>query len=140
MAGMGGHIVDGIGVGLNNRTPALQTQFKQTLGIFDTSMPTVGSGMKRPFLDTVGLTEKPVPTKHLNGQSDRSQQAPKFQRVAAIQSPRSISITNSDSIQIHINTSGQRPLHNAANEVRQALEQRDRQRNAQLRRMLTDRE
>lgn len=24
MAGMGGHIVDGIGVGLNNRTPALQ--------------------------------------------------------------------------------------------------------------------
>lgn len=140
MAGMGGHIVDGIGVGLNNRTPALQTQFKQTLGIFDTSMPTVGSGMKRPFLDTVRLTEKPVPAKHLNGQSDRSQQAPKFQRVAAIQSPRSISITNSDSIQIHINTSGQGPLHNAANEVRQALEQRDRQRNAQLRRMLTDRE
>ena len=140
MAGMGGHIVDGIGVGLTNRTPALQTQFKQTLGISDTSMPTVGSGMKRPFLDTVRLTEKPVPAKHLDGQSDRSQQAPKFQRVAAIQSPRSISITNSDSIQIHINTSGQGPLHNAANEVRQALEQRDRQRNAQLRRMLTDRE
>lgn len=33
MAGMGGHIVDGIGVGLNDRTPALQSQYRQTLGV-----------------------------------------------------------------------------------------------------------
>lgn len=139
MAGMGGHIVDGIGVGLNQRTPALQTQFNRTLGVFDASpaMPSTPT-LKRRFTDSIGITETPVST---TGRfDDRSQTAPKFKRVAAINSPRSISVTNSDNITIHINGGGGGPIHNAANEVRQALAERDRQRNAELRRMLTDRE
>lgn len=139
MAGMGGHIVDGIGVGLNQRTPALQTQFNRTLGVFDASpaMPSTPT-LKRRFTDSIGITETPVST---TGRfDDRSQTAPKFKRVAAINSPRSISVTNSDNITIHINAGGGGPIHNAANEVRQALAERDRQRNADLRRMLTDRE
>lgn len=139
MAGMGGHIVDGIGVGLNQRTPALQTQFNRTLGVFDTSpaMPSTPT-LKRRFTDSIGITETPVST---TGRfDDRSQTAPKFKRVAAINSPRSISVTNSDNITIHINAGGGGPIQNAANEVRQALAERDRQRNADLRRMLTDRE
>lgn len=139
MAGMGGHIVDGIGVGLNQRTPALQTQFNRTLGVFDAS-PTMPSTptLKRRFTDSIGITETPVST---TGRfDDRSQTAPKFKRVAAINSPRSISVTNSDNITIHINAGGGGPIRNAANEVRQALAERDRQRNADLRRMLTDRE
>ena len=139
MAGMGGHIVDGIGVGLNQRTPALQTQFNRTLGVFDASpaMPSTPT-LKRRFTDSIGITETPVST---TGRfDDRSQTAPKFKRVAAINSPRSISVTNSDNITIHINAGGGGPIRNAANEVRQALAERDRQRNADLRRMLTDRE
>ncbi|MFA3296572.1 phage tail tape measure protein [Acinetobacter baumannii] len=139
MAGMGGHIVDGIGVGLNQRTPALQTQFNRTLGVFDASpaMPSTPT-LKRRFTDSIGIIETPVST---TGRfDDRSQTAPKFKRVAAINSPRSISVTNSDNITIHINGGGGGPIHNAANEVRQALAERDRQRNAELRRMLTDRE
>lgn len=139
MAGMGGHIVDGIGVGLNQRTPALQTQFNRTLGVFDASpaMPSTPT-LKRRFTDSIGITETPVST---TGRfDDRSQTAPKFKRVAAINSPRSISVTNSDNITIHINAGGAGPIRNAANEVRQALAERDRQRNADLRRMLTDRE
>lgn len=138
MAGMGGHIVDGIGVGLNQRTPALQTQFNRTLGVFDASpaMPSTPT-LKRRFTDSIGITETPVSTGRFG---DRSQTAPKFKRVAAINSPRSISVTNSDNITIHINAGGGGPIRNAANEVRQALAERDRQRNADLRRMLTDRE
>ncbi|WP_394661735.1 phage tail tape measure protein [uncultured Acinetobacter sp.] len=139
MAGMGGHIVDGIGVGLNQRTPALQTQFNRTLGVFDASpaMPSTPT-LKRRFTDSIGITETPVST---TGRfDDRSQTAPKFKRVAAINNPRSISVTNSDNITIHINAGGAGPIRNAANEVRQALAERDRQRNADLRRMLTDRE
>lgn len=139
MAGMGGHIVDGIGVGLNQRTPALQTQFNRTLGVFDASpaMPSTPT-LKRRFTDNIGITETPVST---TGRfDDRSQTAPKFKRVAAINSPRSITVTNSDNITIHINAGGAGPIRNAANEVRQALAERDRQRNADLRRMLTDRE
>lgn len=139
MAGMGGHIVDGIGVGLNQRTPALQTQFNRTLGVFDASpaMPSTPT-LKRRFTDSIGITETPVST---TGRfDDRNQTAPKFKRVAAINSPRSISVTNSDNITIHINAGGGGPIQNAANEVRQALAERDRQRNAELRRMLTDRE
>ncbi|WP_151765516.1 phage tail tape measure protein [Acinetobacter soli] len=139
MAGMGGHIVDGIGVGLNQRTPALQTQFNRTLGVFDASpaMPSTPT-LKRRFTDSIGITETPVST---TGRfDDRNQTAPKFKRVAAINSPRSISVTNSDNITIHINAGGGGPIQNAANEVRQALAERDRQRNADLRRMLTDRE
>lgn len=138
MAGMGGHIVDGIGVGLNQRTPALQTQFNRTLGVFDASpaMPSTPT-LKRRFTDSIGITETPVSTGRFD---DRSQTAPKFKRVAAINSPRSISVTNSDNITIHINAGGGGPIRNAANEVRQALAERDRQRNADLRRMLTDRE
>lgn len=138
MAGMGGHIVDGIGVGLNQRTPALQTQFNRTLGVFDASpaMPSTPT-LKRRFTDSIGITETPVSTGRFD---DRSQTAPKFKRVAAINSPRSITVTNSDNITIHINASGGGPIRNAANEVRQALAERDRQRNADLRRMLTDRE
>lgn len=139
MAGLGGHIVDGIGVGLNQRTPALQTQFNHTLGVFDASpaMPSTPT-LKRRFTDSIGITETPVST---TGRfDDRSQTAPKFKRVAAINSPRSISVTNSDNITIHINAGGGGPIRNAANEVRQALAERDRQRNADLRRMLTDRE
>ncbi|WP_334420796.1 phage tail tape measure protein [Acinetobacter soli] len=138
MAGMGGHIVDGIGVGLNQRTPALQTQFNRTLGVFDASpaMPSTPT-LKRRFTDSIGITETPVSTGRFD---DRSQTAPKFKRVAAINSPRSISVTNSDNITIHINAGGGGPIQNAANEVRQALAERDRQRNADLRRMLTDRE
>ena len=139
MAGMGGHIVDGIGVGLNQRTPALQTQFNRTLGVFDASpaMPSTPT-LKRRFTDSIGITETPVST---TGRfDDRSQTAPKFKRVAAINNPRSISVTNSDNITIHINAGGGGPIRNAANEVRQALAERDRQRNADLRRMLTDRE
>uniref|UniRef100_UPI00258CD37C phage tail tape measure protein n=1 Tax=uncultured Acinetobacter sp. TaxID=165433 RepID=UPI00258CD37C len=139
MAGMGGHIVDGIGVGLNQRTPALQTQFNRTLGVFDASpaMPSTPT-LKRRFTDSIGITETPVST---TGRfDDRNQTAPKFKRVAAINSPRSISVTNSDNITIHINAGGGGPIRNAANEVRQALAERDRQRNADLRRMLTDRE
>ncbi|MEI2511976.1 phage tail tape measure protein [Acinetobacter soli] len=139
MAGMGGHIVDGIGVGLNQRTPALQTQFNRTLGVFDASpaMPSTPT-LKRRFTDSIGITETPVST---TGRfDDRSQTAPKFKRVAAINSPRSITVTNSDNITIHINAGGGGPIRNAANEVRQALAERDRQRNADLRRMLTDRE
>lgn len=139
MAGMGGHIVDGIGVGLNQRTPALQTQFNRTLGVFDASpaMPSTPT-LKRRFTDSIGITETPVST---TGRfDDRSQTAPKFKRAAAINSPRSISVTNSDNITIHINAGGAGPIRNAANEVRQALAERDRQRNADLRRMLTDRE
>lgn len=37
MAGLGGHIVDGIGVGVNHKTPALQNQFSKTISVFDTS-------------------------------------------------------------------------------------------------------
>ncbi|MDA3431693.1 phage tail tape measure protein [Acinetobacter baumannii] len=139
MAGMGGHIVDGIGVGLNQRTPALQTQFNRTLSVFDASpaMPSTPT-LKRRFTDSIGITETPVST---TGRfDDRNQTAPKFKRVAAINSPRSISVTNSDNITIHINAGGAGPIRNAANEVRQALAERDRQRNADLRRMLTDRE
>lgn len=138
MAGMGGHIVDGIGVGLNQRTPALQTQFNRTLGVFDASpaMPSTPT-LKRRFTDSIGITETPVSTGRFD---DRNQTAPKFKRVAAINSPRSISVTNSDNITIHINAGGGGPIRNAANEVRQALAERDRQRNADLRRMLTDRE
>lgn len=138
MAGMGGHIVDGIGVGLNQRTPALQTQFNRTLGVFDASpaMPSTPT-LKRRFTDSIGITETPVSTGRFD---DRSQTAPKFKRVAAINNPRSISVTNSDNITIHINASGGGPIRNAANEVRQALAERDRQRNADLRRTLTDRE
>lgn len=138
MAGMGGHIVDGIGVGLNQRTPALQTQFNRTLGVFDASpaMPSTPT-LKRRFTDSIGITETPVSTGRFD---DRSQTAPKFKRVAAINSPRSINVTNSDNITIHINAGGGGPIRNAANEVRQALAERDRQRNADLRRMLTDRE
>lgn len=139
MAGMGGHIVDGIGVGLNQRTPALQTQFNRTLGVFDASpaMPSTPT-LKRRFTDSIGITETPVST--IGRFDDRNQTAPKFKRVAAINSPRSITVTNSDNITIHINAGGGGPIHNAANEVRQALAERDRQRNADLRRMLTDRE
>lgn len=139
MAGMGGHIVDGIGVGLNQRTPALQTQFNRTLGVFDASpaMPSTPT-LKRRFIDSIGITETPVSS---STQFDNSSQtAPKFKRVAAINSPRSISITNSDNITIHINGGGGGPIHNAANEIRQALAERDRQRNADLRRMLKDQE
>jgi len=139
MAGMGGHIVDGIGVGLNQRTPALQTQFNRTLGVFDASpaMPSTPT-LKRRFTDSIGITETPVST---TGRfDDRNETAPKFKRVAAINSPRSITVTNSDNITIHINAGGGGPIRNAANEVRQALAERDRQRNADLRRMLTDRE
>lgn len=137
MAGMGGYIVDGIGVGLNNKTPALQSQFNKTLGVFDSSpgMPSTPK-IKRRFVDEIGLTEKPVGSVGQNG----SQQPPKFQRAVAIQNPRSISITNSDNITIHINGSGKGPLSNAAAEVRQALQERDRQRNADLRRQLKDSE
>lgn len=69
-----------------------------------------------------------------------NQNAPKFQRATPIQNHRNITIHNSDNIQIHIDNSGKGVLHNAANEVRQALAQRDRERSALIRRMLTDQE
>lgn len=117
MAGLGGHVVDGIGVGLNKNTGALQNQFNKTLGVFDTE-----------------------PNGKFSNNPSSSNNAPKFQRATAIQNPKAISITNSDNITIHINGSGKGPLANAAEEVRQALAIRDRQRNADLRRMLTDSE
>lgn len=140
MAGMGGHIVDGIGVGLNNRTPALQSQYRQTLGVFDSAMPTVGSGTKQPLIGASALKGNTQPSKTMTGHDAWNQNAPKFQRATPIQNHRNITIHNSDNIQIHINNSGKGVLHNAANEVRQALAQRDRERSALIRRMLTDRE
>jgi hypothetical protein len=140
MAGMGGHIVDGIGVGLNNRTPALQSQYRQTLGVFDSAMPTVGSGTKQPLIGASASKGNTQPSKSMSGHDAWNQNAPKFQRATPIQNHRNITIHNSDNIQIHIDNSGKGVLHNAANEVRQALAQRDRERSALIRRMLTDRE
>lgn len=140
MAGMGGHIVDGIVVGLNNRTPALQSQYRQTLGVFDSAMPTVGSGTKQPLISAGTSKGNTQPPKMMTGHDAWNQNAPKFQRATPIQNHRNITIHNSDNIQIHIDNSGKGVLHNAANEVRQALAQRDRERSALIRRMLTDRE
>lgn len=140
MAGMGGHIVDGIGVGLNNRTPALQSQYRQTLGVFDSAMPTVGSGTKQPLINAGTSKGNTQPPKTMTCHDAWNQNAPKFQRATPIQNHRNITIHNSDNIQIHIDNSGKGVLHNAANEVRQALVQRDRERSALIRRMLTDRE
>lgn len=140
MAGMGGHIVDGIGVGLNNRTPALQSQYRQTLSVFDSAMPTVGSGTKQPLIGASASKGNTQPPKTMTGHDAWNQNAPKFQRATPIQNHRNITIHNSDNIQIHIDNSGKGVLHNAANEVRQALAQRDRERSALIRRMLTDRE
>ncbi|MEJ5037713.1 phage tail tape measure protein [Acinetobacter johnsonii] len=140
MAGMGGHIVDGIGVGLNNRTPALHSQYRQTLGVFDSAMPTVGSSTKQPLIGASASKGNTPPSKTMTGHDAWNQNAPKFQRATPIQNHRNITIHNSDNIQIHIDNSGKGVLHNAANEVRQALAQRDRERSALIRRMLTDRE
>ncbi|MDH0657651.1 phage tail tape measure protein [Acinetobacter johnsonii] len=40
MAGLGGHIVDGIGVGMLQRKPALESQFNSVLGTFNSSANT----------------------------------------------------------------------------------------------------
>lgn len=136
MAGMGGHIIDGIGVGMDQRTPALKANFDKTLGVFSTSpkMPSTPR-LKRPFIDQIGIEEKPV--KSMN---PKSSQTARLQRAVPMSTQRSIQMINNDNITIHINGSGNGPLKNAANEVRQALAQRDQQRISELRRRLRDQE
>ncbi|MFW1665063.1 phage tail tape measure protein [Acinetobacter ursingii] len=62
MAGLGGHVVDGISVGVDRQTPALQNQFSKTLGIFDTSAKT----------DTTNKTIKTTPVKPIMAGSNKA--------------------------------------------------------------------
>lgn len=111
-AGLGGYTMQGLALGIsNNQNLAHQATAQAATGIT--------SSFKPKFSDS---------------------SAPKFNRAATLSNPRNATFVNSDNITIHINGSNSGPLKNAANEVRQALAQRDRERMAAQRRMMHDKD
>lgn len=111
-AGLGGYTMQGLALGIsNNQNLAHQATAQAATG--------VTSSFKPKFSDS---------------------SAPKFNRAATLSNPRNATFVNSDNITIHINGSNGGPLKNAANEVRQALAQRDRERMAAQRRMMHDKD
>lgn len=111
-AGLGGYTMQGLALGISNNQDLAHKATAQA-----------AAGMTSSF--------KP---------SFSNSAAPKFNRAATISNPRNASFVNSDNITIHINGGNGGPLKNAANEVRQALAQRDRERLAAQRRMMHDKD
>lgn len=115
MRGLGGYIVDGIGVGISSKTPNLKNQFDKTLGVFDTGAPASNFDSSSKF------------------------STPSFTNVQPIKS-RNLSYQSNDQITIHVSAPANSPVHQAAKQVRQELEERDRKKQEIMRRWLKDQE
>ncbi|HFG7029787.1 TPA: phage tail tape measure protein [Acinetobacter baumannii] len=113
MAGLGGHVVDGISVGVNRQTPALQTQFSKTLGVFDTSAKT----------DTTNKTIRTTPVKPL--------------MVSGKNPP---SFMSNDTINVHIHVKEGSVVKGTADALRQELRRVAQEEQNAKRKFLTDTE
>lgn len=110
--GLGGYTMQGLANGISNTQGLAQTATANAAG-------GVASAFKPQF---------------------KSASLPSFGQAGTFSQQRGVTFNNNDKIEIHIDASGKGPLHNAANEVRKALEERERERMAIQRRMLSDRE
>lgn len=111
MAGLGGHIVGGLGVGLLGAFPQLKTQYNKVLSIFD-------GGVHRPALDKV---KQVLPS--IGRVSDRPSQS---QRNSSI-------IVEGDTITMHIHAGAGQIGQDLVQQIEQVLNRRDRDKAARIR-------
>lgn len=118
MAGLGGHIVDGIGVGMNNRTPALQNQFGNTLNTFSDQSP-------------------------INRLAGNNQNTPTLKQTPALSTKSSVIFQSNDQYTIHVSVDKDMKVEDRRSlikEIREELDRRDREKQAIIRRHLGDQE
>ncbi len=111
MAGLGGHIVGGLGVGLLGAFPQLKSQYNKVLSIFD-------GGVHRPALDKA---KQVLPS--IGRVSDRPSQS---QRSSSI-------IVEGDTITLHIHAGAGQIGQDLVQQIEQVLNRRDRDKAARIR-------
>lgn len=159
--GFGAMILDGLKNGIMSRISAVTeavsgasqaviAKAKGVLGIHSPSRVFMGLGGYTMEGLALGITGKQglAQTATANAASSMTSSfkpqfksnPPNFSKSGAFSARGGINITNSDHIEIHVDASGQGPLHNAAESVRKQLEEHERKRAEIQRRMLSDRE
>jgi len=160
--GFGAMILDGLKNGIMSRISAVTeaisgaseaviAKAKGVLGIHSPSRVFMGlggytmQGLANGIMNNQGLAQTATAnaassmTSSFNPQFSPSN-TPSFSKAGTFSQQRSVTFHNSDNIEIKIDASGKGPVHNAAQEVRKVLEERERERMAIQRRMLSDRE